>query len=464
MKGKLRKPAVAGQFYADNRAELRAEIKDFFVACDKVAVEGNPRAVIVPHAGYVFSGRMAASAYACVPPHAQYDHIFLLGPSHQVFLDKISVGAGYNLYETPLGPVEVDMELCQQLIDSDEVFTFDEQAHEKEHCLEVQLPFLQVRLEHLPKIVPLVIATQDTEKLRRAAQALLPYFTPRNLFVISSDFSHYPVYSVANRIDGLTGEAIMTGKADNFLDAIRQMGHLDIEALGTCACGAAAIAILLMMTERQKNITIHHIGYCNSGDSPYGSKRQVVGYHSFVFAEKPHFSLTDEEKAELKKIARGAINEVFTGRNYHSQQLSPTLLQRCGAFVTLHKEGKLRGCIGHIGEDMPLYQVVKEMAHAAAFEDPRFLPLDEQEMEQIDLEISVLTPMQRIGSIDEFELGRHGIFIRKGHRTGTYLPQVAQEVSWTKEEFLSHCAQDKAGIGWDGWRDAELYTYEAIVF
>ena len=144
--------------------------------------------------------------------------------------------------------------------------------------------------------------------------------------------------------------------------------------------------------------------------------------------------------------------------------LTATLKQKCGAFVSLHKQGRLRGCIGHFGEDVPLYEIVAEMARAAAFEDPRFMPVTKDELDDIDIEISVLTPMRRIKSLDEFQLHKHGIYIKKGYRSGTFLPQVADEVNWSKEEFVGHCAQDKAGIGWDGWKDAELYVYEAIVF
>ena len=142
----------------------------------------------------------------------------------------------------------------------------------------------------------------------------------------------------------------------------------------------------------------------------------------------------------------------------------PVLEQPCGAFVTLNKNGRLRGCIGHFGEDAPLHATVAEMARAAAFEDPRFPRLRADELPDVDIEISVLTPMRRIQSLDEFELHRHGLYIRKGRRSGTFLPQVADEVNWTKEEFAGHCSRDKAGLGWDGWRDAELYVYEAIVF
>jgi AmmeMemoRadiSam system protein A len=198
-----------------------------------------------------------------------------------------------------------------------------------------------------------------------------------------------------------------------------------------------------------------------------------VGYHSFAIlyggkaADRQAFSLTDEEKHALKAIALQSIKDSLDGKRIQrpvARSQYPVLSSKCGAFVSLHKHGHLRGCIGHFGEDIPLGEVVAEMARAAAFEDPRFAPVHRQELDEIDIEISVLTPMRRIQSLDEFQLHRHGIYIRKGYRSGTFLPQVADEVNWTKEEFVAHCAQDKAGIGWDGWRDAELYVYEAIVF
>jgi AmmeMemoRadiSam system protein A len=176
--------------------------------------------------------------------------------------------------------------------------------------------------------------------------------------------------------------------------------------------------------------------------------------------------LTDEDKRQLKEIALQSIKDSLDGKPIADFQtsLSSPLTSKCGAFVSLHEYGHLRGCIGHFGEDIPLHEIVAEMARAAAFEDPRFSPVRREELDDIDIEISVLTPMRRIKNLDEFELHRHGIYIRKGYRSGTFLPQVADEVDWTKEEFVGHCSQDKAGLGWNGWRDAELYVYEAIVF
>ena len=209
--------------------------------------------------------------------------------------------------------------------------------------------------------------------------------------------------------------------------------------------------------------------YQNSGDVDNQEHNRVVGYHAFAILRgaSQEFVLSDEEKKILKEIALTSIKDSLAGKPVAQPILNsqyPVLNSKCGAFVSLHKQGRLRGCIGHFGEDVPLHEIVAEMARAAAFEDPRFMPVTMDELKDIDIEISVLTPMRRIQSLDEFELHRHGIYIRRGYRSGTFLPQVADEVNWTKEEFVSHCAQDKAGIGWDGWRDAELYVYEAIVF
>ena len=179
------------------------------------------------------------------------------------------------------------------------------------------------------------------------------------------------------------------------------------------------------------------------------------------------FSISNADKKILKEIALQSIKDSLDGKRIAQPMVNVQWSMfnvKCGAFVSLHKHGRLRGCIGHFGEDYPLHEIVAEMARAAAFEDPRFMPVTKDELDDIDIEISVLTPMRRIQSLDEFELHRHGIYIKTGRRSGTFLPQVADEVNWTKEEFVGHCSQDKAGLGWDGWKDAELYVYEAIVF
>ena len=467
---RVRMPAVAGAFYPADADTLRETVVSFLSEASSAEADKEVQAVIVPHAGYVYSGSTASEAIKAIPSDAVYKRIFLLGPSHRAAFDGASVNNAFDSYATPLGQVKVDNEAVDALLHADPVFTYVPEAHAREHCLEVQLPFLQVHLQHVPPIVPVIIGTQDLAKLRRIAQALQPYFTSDNLFVISSDFSHYPSYEDANRVDKVTGEAIESGSLRKFLDALEKNARKGVPRLATSACGQSPIAVLLLLMEGRKDLQVRHLAYCNSGDAIYGDKDRVVGYHAFSIVKKAEadaFSLTGEERAQLLQIARKSIDYELARKTdlpYDSTKMSPALKEHCGAFVTLHKGGKLRGCIGNLIGFLPLYRLVANMAKLAAFEDPRFYPVKESEMKDIDIEISVLSPLRKIQSIDEFQLGRHGIYIIKGEHRGTFLPQVVEETGWTKEEFLGHCARDKAGLAWNGWKDAELYVYEAIVF
>jgi len=488
----VRPATQANRFYTGDARELSEEVDSLLALHRGETIFNNVAALIVPHAGYYFSGNVAAAAYMSVPRDKQYKRIFLLGPSHHEWLDGASVNTEADYYATPLGQVKVDHETALALTAADSVFRYEPRAHDREHCLEVQLPFLQrfftthssLSTKDVPPIVPIIISTNDFQKLKRIAEALKPYLTEENLFIVSSDFSHYPNYEDACKVDARTGRAVESGDVEQLIAALEENARSGVPGLATSACGELAIATLLMMTD--STYEVKHLMYQNSGDADESDHSRVVGYHAFAIVRKAlqEFSLSDEEKRTLKEIALTSIkdslrneelrmkNEEFATAHSAAQSdssffiLHSSLKQKCGAFVSLHKHGRLRGCIGHFGEDVPLHEIVSEMARAAAFEDPRFMPVTADELSDIDIEISVLTPMRRIQSLDEFELHRHGIYIRRGYRSGTYLPQVADEVNWTKEEFVSHCAQDKAGIGWDGWRDAEteLYVYEAIVF
>ena len=472
--GKVVEPVIrpatqANRFYTGDAKELSEEVDSFLALHRGETVYNNVAALIVPHAGYYYSGNVAATAYMSMPKDKPYKRIFLLGPSHHEWLDGASVNTEADYYATPLGHVKVDHETALRLTDSDSVFSYQPKAHDREHCLEVQLPFLQRRFGEnvMPSIVPIIISTNDYQKLKRIANVLKPYFTEENLFVISSDFSHYPSYEDACEVDAKTGKAIETGNVEQFIAVLEENSRSGKRNLATSACGELAIVTLMLMMDR--TYEVKHLLYQNSGDVDNQEHNRVVGYHAFAILRgaSQEFVLSDEEKKILKEIAFTSIKDSLAGKPVAQPILNsqyPVLNSKCGAFVSLHKQGRLRGCIGHFGEDVPLHEIVAEMARAAAFEDPRFMPVTKDELEDIDIEISVLTPMRRIQSLDEFELHRHGIYIRRGYHSGTFLPQVADEVNWTKEEFVSHCAQDKAGIGWDGWRDAELYVYEAIVF
>lgn len=469
----IRQPAVAGSFYPADAIQLRAQLGNFFRSFATQKTQDNIAGIIVPHAGYVFSGEVAASAYARIDPNHSYSHIFILGTCHHQFLNGASV---YNKgdYQTPLGIVEVDTELANRLIKESKFFTFNPGAHNREHSVEVQLPFLQYHLNKPFKIVPIVIGTQSESTCKKIAEVLKPYFTSENLFVISSDFSHYPTYSGALEADKRTGDAVSKNSPDQFINAIRKNASENIEGLVTSCCGWGTVLTLLDLTSESPGITAEHVKYINSGDTSYGDKKQVVGYHSFVFKrEKPaksrpnDFSLSQHDQITLLTLARNSIENHFQNKGLpeiDTTTLSVALKTPCGAFVTLNKNNKLRGCIGQFIPTDPLYKVVEQMALAAAFRDYRFEPLQKQEMSQVELEISVLTPLKKIANIDEFELGKHGIYMVKDGRSGTFLPQVAKETGWDVNEFMGHCARDKAGIGWNGWKDATLYTYEALVF
>ena len=486
-KGQTQAPVVrpatqANRFYTGDARELSEEVDSFLALHRNDAKYNNVAAVIVPHAGYYFSGNVAASAYMAIDAKKQYKRIFLLGPSHHEWLDGASVNTEADYYATPLGNVKVDHETAVFLTNTnrtnntnnfsntdgmDSVFRYRPEAHDREHCLEVQLPFLQRMFKEVPPIVPIVISTNDYDKLKRMSEVLEPYFTDENLFVISSDFSHYPSYEDAYEVDAKTGKAVESGDVEEFIATINANARSGKRNLHTSACGEFAIITLMLMLDGQYEVK--HLMYQNSGDIDNHDHSRVVGYHSFAILRKDStsFTLSDADKKALKEIALNSIRDSLDGKPIAqpalTSDLSP-LTSKCGAFVSLHKHGHLRGCIGHFGEDYPLHEIVAEMARAAAFEDPRFMPVTRDELNDLDIEISVLTPMRRIQSLDEFELHRHGIYIKKGYRSGTFLPQVADEVNWTKEEFVGHCSQDKAGLGWDGWRDAELYVYEAIVF
>jgi hypothetical protein len=467
-----REPYAAGRFYAGKPDELRTDLKILF---DKAVQKKSERvvAVISPHAGYVYSGEVAASAFNQIDKKKQYKHVFILASSHVKYMGGASIYYRGN-YKTPLGTVKIDRELAKKLADEYDVFTFDKEADAFEHSLEVQLPFLQYLLGENISLIPIIIGSQSTQICKEIATILKPYLNEENLFVISTDFSHYPTYKDALSVDIATANSILLNDSKEFLQTLKKNTDKNIPNLATSICGWTSVLTLLYMTEGNDQIEISPILYKNSGDTPYGDKDRVVGYYALAVSLKSSgsqsseaFLANPEDKKQLLQIARLTVDSYVKKRTVpevNTTELPPDLKIPCGAFVTLHKEGNLRGCIGRFSPDEPLYKVVQDMAVASSTQDSRFKPVSPDELDQIDLEISVLTPLKKIERIDEIILGKHGIYIKKGFSSGTFLPQVATETGWTLEEFLGHCSRDKAGIGWDGWKDAEIYTYEAIIF
>jgi len=470
-----RAPVAAGTFYPASPSRLKTLLDDLFQQAQVLPSSEPVLAVIAPHAGYVFSGQVAAAAIAQIDPNKVYQHIFLIGSSHTHMFKGASIYTQGD-YVTPLGKVPVDP-LAKQLLEQHAIFVNNPEIQEHEHALEVIIPFLQFRLKQPFSIIPIIVGGESEDIPQKLADILRPYLNENNLFVISSDFSHYPAYNDAMMSDNTMADAIVSGLPERFLLTKKEIENRHIPRLATTACGWTAILTLLYMINGNPQYSIKKIAYQNSGDSPFGEKNKVVGYHAIAVyknktPENPHIHKEEEivlnsaDKNNLLIIARNTLEKFVLEHvryNIPPSLITPELQQKRSAFVTLRKAGKLRGCIGTFQPRHPLYLTIRDLTISSAAHDYRFDPVTPEELEHIEIEISVLTPLRKIQNIDEIELGRDGILIKKGMHSGTFLPQVATQMHWTKEEFLGHCARDKAGIGWEGWKNAEIYTFRTII-
>ncbi|MCK4473468.1 MAG: AmmeMemoRadiSam system protein B, partial [Anaerolineae bacterium] len=377
-------------------------------------------------AGYVFSGPVAAYGFKQLEDR-QYDVVVIIASDHQSPLsDPISVWAEGG-FETPLGVVPVDVELAQALVAADPRITFDPAAHEGEHPIEIELPFLQ-RVCPACSIVPVLMGTDDEKTVRALADALLTALPGRRAVVIaSSDLSHYPTYDDALVVDGATLAAIETGDPARVQETIDGLMTADFPNLVTCACGEAAILVTMRVVQGLGADTVTVLRYANSGDVS-GDHSKVVGYGAVMLWRHEPPDLTEARREELLALARTTIEEYMeTGHVPNYETDDPVLARRSGVFITLKEHGELRGCIGHTQADQPLYQVVQQMAVAAATEDPRFSPLTQGELADVTIEISVLSPFRRVTDVEQVQVGTHGLMIFQDGHQGLLLPQVPVE-------------------------------------
>ncbi len=472
-----RKPVAAGKFYSANAHVLKNELEQLFESLPWMETDSRIRALITPHAGYMFSGTIAASAFASVPTEKEFSNIFIIGTSHRRSYDGASIYNSGALH-TPIGRVSVNHKIAEELIGKSQYFKFDSSMHDDEHCIEVQLPFIQHCFSYNPPVIPILIGTVNLSIIKSLAEAIRPWFTEDNLFVISSDFSHYPSYDDAILADRDTSDAILSGKPGSLLEVMEKYEKSGVPGLSTNMCGWTSGLLLMYLSEGDDLFEYRHVMYRNSGDSTYGDKNGVVGYHSIILIEKSDNishsarcadtdSFTEQEKIRLFRIARSSISAGLTGEKRYkvdADSYSGKLTIHAGVFVTLYIGDELRGCIGRMVSEEPLCSLVSKMAYSAAFEDPRFSSLNEEEYGSISIEISVLTPLKRIQDIDEIVIGKHGLYIRKEWRTGVLLPQVASKHNWNVIQFLEYTARYKANIGADGWKEAEIFTFETSVF
>lgn len=471
-----RAPAVAGQFYPSDPGKLKLAIEQFLKSSAAIPLD-KPVAIIVPHAGYIYSGQICADAYRQVMGR-QYDTVVILGVNHTTGqFSGISVG-DYSAFRTPLGNIQVDEEIASALLSESKDCARSREVHVTEHSIEVQLPFIQV-LFPKARIVPVVIHPPDYNLCIRFGHALGKVLKNRQaLIVMSSDLSHYPAYENAAKIDRVTLEAVAS------LDTTRissLMKNLDLPNLSTRACGEAGIlaGITAAKTLGAKRAVV--VSYANSGDTLVGDRSRTVGYGAVVLVpgEGPSNTavlarstspssaapLQNSEKRALLTFARDAIQRYLTTQTVPlARNLPPRMDFPQGAFVTLRKNGELRGCIGHIPPDMDLGKTVGTMALQSAFNDPRFPPVQLSEVKNLEIEISVLTPLKPVASSDEIVVGRDGVLMSKSGASAVFLPQVATENHWDRREMLDNLCI-KAGLASGCWkRDATFQVFQAEVF
>jgi len=458
---RVRHPVVAGQFYSGDAQDLRTEVEGYLSEAD-LKLDAAAQMVVSPHAGYMFSGEVAAKAYAAVDRNVRT--VFLLGPSHRSFFEGLSIPE-VDSYETPLGRVPLATDIISRLRSSDLVRSVPA-AHAAEHCLEVQVPFLQVALPE-SRIVPIVMGRVAPEDV---AALLEPHLDKHTLVVASSDLSHYHPHSQAKKIDAASIETILKGDMDGPIDG----------------CGEQAVRVLMHLATRLGLAPVLLDARNSHETAPsYSGADQVVGYAAIAYVKadagvkagderessstSAHEDLSVGTKQYLLSLARAGLESAVTGKPMRDVGPCPDAAKpKRGCFVTLTEGGRLRGCIGNIEPDMPLHKAVVDNAGKSALDDPRFPNVTPSELDHIKIEVSVLTKPRPLPFsspeelLTKLEPGRHGVILRKGFHQSTFLPQVWDQLP-DKISFLQHLAR-KAGMPHDGWKDAHVKTYQALHF
>jgi hypothetical protein len=463
-----REPAVAGQFYPMDRAGLSRMLDQMLAATPAPECGSLPLGVIVPHAGYVYSGPTAARAFRALQGSGAKT-VIMLGPAHRVPFRGFAL-YGHGVWNTPLGPVEIDESLARELAQKCPLVHDLPQAHRLEHSLEVQVPFLQKVLTGF-RIVPLMLLEASYSDLQTLARALAEVSRNRNVLILaSSDLYHGESYADCRRTDSLTLSHVVRLAPQNL--------YRDLSTGTAQACGGLPITALMLAMSELGATDVRLLGRTNSNDVTGEKGGYCVGYAAFGFypartrqetATGGVSGLLDEtEQRELLVLARATIeSHLRNGSTPALKARTGRLAEPRGAFVTLHEQGQLRGCIGYIEGIKPLHETIRDMAIAASTEDPRFPPVTEPELKRIDIEITVLTPLERCTDPrHEVIAGAHGIVVKRGSRQGVFLPQVATEAGWDTETLLSQCCAGKAGLPADAWKDktTEVYRFSGQVF
>ncbi|HTW91447.1 MAG TPA: AmmeMemoRadiSam system protein B [bacterium] len=471
----VRQPAVAGQFYPDDAKTLAMMVDSFVAQAQEPAIPGRLIGLQVPHAGYPFSGPTAAHAFKLLKGMDSVT-VVMLGTSHHVMLDHAAVYPRGS-WHTPLGNVAIDEALAKAIMAQDDFFADMPEAHAQEHSIEVEVPFLQRVLGRF-KIVPIMLLEPTYEQCERVGKAIAKVARgKRVLLLASSDLFHGYSYTEANHVDSTTFGLMAKFAPKAFHDALDR-GDAQ-------ACGGNAITAMMIAARELGADTAVVLATTNSNDVVGEKGGYVVGYSAVAFTGKnpqtapitvndgrksgdPSDSseLTELEQKSLLQIARSTLeSHIRSGKTPEAKPLTPRLAESRGLFVTLSEQGELRGCIGYVEPVKPLYQAVSDMAVAASTEDPRFPPVEVGELGKIDIEITVLSPLRPLPSLDSVIVGKHGLVIRKGFRSGLLLPQVPVEQGWNREQFLCNTCL-KAGLPPSAYKDkdAQLFCFTGQVF
>jgi len=477
--GAVRPPAFAGSFYPADPDQLAGEVDALLAAVPPPAIAAPPaRVLIVPHAGYVYSGAVAAHAYRPVAGR-RHPTVVLLGSSHRASYPAAALWPA-GAFRTPLGDIPVDADLTRRLLDSGPPFTAQPAPHLDDHVLEVQLPFLQRALGEF-HLVPVMLGTPDPATARAVGDAIADAAGPDTLVIASTDLSHYPAYADACSADAQTVAAILTADPDQLVRTLRSMEKRPPRNTSTFLCSEGAVLAAMTCARRFGASSGALLHYANSGDAS-GDQTRVVGYAAIAFSGSPppdsppstqeppmnpDAEFSPEERQELLRLARQTVESVArTGKPPAYDCTVSALERKRGAFVTLHQHGRLRGCIGHFEADRPVWETVMEMAVAASTQDPRFPRVTAGELDSLDYEISVLSPLRKIDDWREIRLGTHGVQVGRGFRRGVFLPQVATETGWDLDTFMGELCSQKAGLPREAWKDprTDLYVFTAEVF
>ncbi len=467
----IRKPSVAGSFYPANPAALKKMIAEYMDEAETPQIEQPVMGIISPHAGYIYSGSVAAHAYALLK-NQSVQRVVVISPSH---VDSFRGASIYNghFYETPLGKIKVDRDFSERLAAESDLIKLSAEGHTTkyqgrgEHALEVQLPFLQHVLEEF-ELVAVVMGEQSYESCRALGRALGELIeNNETIIVASSDLSHFHPYKEAVQLD------------KKVLRAIEEWDYYNLSRNCNAriweACGAGPIVATMIAVEHLGANVAQLLKYANSGDVPAGNQSQVVGYAAFAFYEKAEendkqkaeFNLNEQEQEKLLTIAREAVYTIINDEEIYGVSLngSEALNQARGAFVTLKKKGRLRGCIGYTAPTQALCTTVRDAAIQAAVRDYRFNPVCTDELQDLSFEISVLSPFRKVKGIENIAVGKHGLLIINKENSGLLLPQVPVEQGWDRRTFLEQTCR-KAGLPKDAWKDpdTDIFQFTAFVF